>query len=261
MAPEGELVDFGLVVGHRPQVHLRVRDRAVEPELQGAVRLERFVGQVGVVVAVQARQRDFRGRVAQIDLIEAQRAGYGADAEVARGHAGIEIVPRPLTFHGFRRLFLNRRPSDQVVGTLKGDRHRRLAPQDADRCDEGIAAEGNRVRGAGIGIRARHLKQVAQVRVEDVHDAGGQVDNAIAGVQRDDQLLNAPQRHALVRQIAQQQVKLVVGDVDVFRGDLLGGQLAPTHGVIDHAPRVENSLRNGVRISHGRCSLELSAAH
>ena len=136
-----------------------------------------------------------------------------------------------------------------------------MAPQNANRCDKGRAAEGYGVRGAGIGVRARHLKQVAQVRVEDVHDASGEVDEAVAAIQRDDQLLNAPQRHALVRQIAQQQVKLVVGDVDVFRGDLLGGQLAPTHGVVDHAPRVENSLRNGVRISHGRCSLKLSAAH
>ena len=98
-----------------------------------------------------------------------------------------------------------------------------MAPQDADRRDKGIVAEGHSVRGAGIGVRARYLKQVAQVRVEDVHDASGEVDEAVAAIQRDDQLLDAPQRHALVRQIAQQQVKLVIGDVDVFRGDLLGG--------------------------------------
>jgi hypothetical protein len=34
-------------------------------------------------------------------------------------------------------------------------------------------------------------------------------------------------------------------------------QLAPAHSVVDYAARVENGLRNGVRISHQTCPLEL----
>ena len=92
------------------------------------------------------------------------------------------------------------------------------------------------------GVRAGDRLELAQVAVEDVNDLGVEGDVALAIVQRQDLLLNAPQRRAHVGQIGQQQVELVVRNIDVFGRNAFGRHLATADGVLDHLPRVEDCL-------------------
>ena len=243
LRPDDDLHHLCGGVGHRPQVHDGALHLAVEPELQGAVGREGLVGQVRVVVAAEAGQRDLRRRVAEVDAaVEHGRAGRD-DAEVARRDGGVEVEPRPLSGTGRRRLGLDRGPDYAVDAALEGDGHGRRQPLDADRRDD---------RGRGehglVGLRrdcggACGLLQRAQVAVEDVDRAGDGRDVGLALIERIQRLLDAPELDAPVREIRQEEVKLVVGDVDVLRRQGLRGQFAPTRGVFNHATRVEIGLR------------------
>ena len=83
-----------------PQHNLALRDGAVEPELERLVGCEVLVGQVGVVVAVQARHGDLCAVVAKIQLSQAQGGpAVGPDAVVRHGLPVGNVGPDPLVVH------------------------------------------------------------------------------------------------------------------------------------------------------------------
>ena len=67
--PNDHLIES--ILGRWPQHDLALGNRAVEPKLKRLVGGEVLVGQVGVVVAVQARHGDLCAVVAEIQLTQA----------------------------------------------------------------------------------------------------------------------------------------------------------------------------------------------
>ena len=241
--PRDDLIDGGRSVRHRPQVQHRRLGLPIEPELQGPVRLERLVRQIGEVVAVHARHGDLGRRVAEVDLGEAQRARDGDDAEIAGGDAAVQVEPRPLACGGGLVLVLDDGPRHAVVAALQGHGNGRRRPPDADGADCSGVGEVHLAAGRRVGVDARDLLQGAQVGVQQVDGAGVRRDRRRALVQRVDALLDAPQRHALIGQIRQQQIQHVVRDGDSLGGDLLRRHTAATHGIVNDALRREHRLR------------------
>ena len=82
---------------NRPQVHGRLGNGAVKPELKGLVGCELLVGQVGVVVAVQARHLKLTGHRAKVQLAQGKRCAAGSKhAVVGYVLPGIDVRPHPL---------------------------------------------------------------------------------------------------------------------------------------------------------------------
>ncbi len=106
---------------HWPQVDFRLRDRPVEPVLEGLVGREVLVGQVGVVVPVQTGHRDFGRVVAEIKLTQHQSVATGlSDAVILHRLTGLNVVPKPFVVdpggHPRRK---QSAPSDPVNRILK----------------------------------------------------------------------------------------------------------------------------------------------